>query len=284
MSSPVIHNPIGQWVGEHPAVVRVSKAGWLAKGIVYVLAGLLALVVAARSKGWSSASNDAKEASPTGAIKEIAHHRGGPVLLYALAAGMVLYALWRLVSAFLPGSTDAKGWVTRIGYVVSAVIYITLGITAFGLARTPAKPTDGNQTVSNTTDKLMDHSFGRWAIGIAGVIVIGAGIYRIVTGLKRDMNKELDLSALSPDRRRWTQRLGAAGEIGRGVGIGLIGFFLVRAAVTYNPDEATGLDGALRRMAVSSWGVAVVILVGLGFVAYGLFCALTFTARRLESP
>ena len=82
----------------------------------------------------------------------------------------------------------------------------------------------------------------------------------------------------------WTERLGAIGEVGRGVGIGLVGFFMVRAAVDYNAAEATGLDGALRRLATNTWGLVLVAVVGLGFAAYGVFCVSTFTRRRLQAP
>ena len=81
-----------------------------------------------------------------------------------------------------------------------------------------------------------------------------------------------------------TEIFGRVGEIGRGIGIGLVGFFLLRAAVTYDPNEATGLDGALRRLTTHNWGVLVVVIVGIGFAAYGVFCISTFTRRRLQAP
>jgi hypothetical protein len=40
----------------------------------------------------------------------------------------------------------------------------------------------------------------------------------------------------------------------------------------------------LRRLAVTSWGVVVVFVVGIGFAAYGVFCLATFTHRRLQAP
>jgi hypothetical protein len=89
---------------------------------------------------------------------------------------------------------------------------------------------------------------------------------------------------MSLERIRWTRRLGAIGEIGRGVAIGLIGIFLIRAAVTFNAAEATGLDGALRRIANNWWGLVAVAVVGIGFVAYGVFCLTTFQRRRLQAP
>ena len=279
------HSPVGRLTAEHPGVVKAGRAGWLAKGIVYLVAGYLALAIAARASGWSKSSTSGnQEASPTGAIKTIAGSTAGTMLLWLLAAGMLLYAAWRVVSALLPGDTDAKAWAQRIGYVVSAVVYTTFALSAIALARHASKSPNGNTKVTDISASVMKHTAGRLVIGVVGVVVIAAGIYRIVKGATMDMQDELDLSGMSASRSLWTRRLGAVGEIGRGVGIALVGFFLLRSAITYDAGQATGLDGALRRLATSSWGVIVVIVVGVGFAAYGLFCATTFTHRRLQAP
>jgi hypothetical protein len=262
--------------------VKIGRAGWLAKGIVYVIAGVLAVVVFLKSFGWASSSTN-EEASPTGAIKTVGHSSGGTFLLWVLAVGMLLYAAWRLVAAFMPGDDDAMSWVKRIGYVVSAVIYATFAITAISLARSSTASADGNSKVTSLTQRVMEHNAGRWLIGVIGAIVIGVGLYRLGKGFKQDVNDELDLGGMSPTRVRWTERLGAAGEIGRGIGIGLVGFFLMRAAITFDPGQATGLDGALRRLAEQSWGAIVVAVVGAGFICYGIFCLATFTHRRLQA-
>ena len=279
------HNPVGRLTSDHPGVVKFGRAGWFAKGVVYLVAGVLALSIAAKSSGWSNGATTAdNEASPTGALKTIAQMSGGALLMWVLAAGTLLYAAWRVVSALLPGGTDAKAWVMRIGYLVSAVIYITFAVTAISLARSARANPDGNATVNSISDGVMTHSGGRLVIGVVGAITIAAGLYRLVKGVRGDVTDELDLSSLSPQRRRWSERLGALGEIGRGLGIGLIGFFLLRAAVTYDAAQATGLDGALRRLATETWGLFVVVVIGVGFAAYGLFCVATFTHRKLQAP
>lgn len=204
--------------------------------------------------------------------------------MWLLALGMVIYAGWRILSALIPGGTDAKAWITRIGYVVSAVVYITFAFTAISLALRPPTDPDGNAKVTSISGTIMDHTGGRLLIGLVGAIVISAGIYRFVKGVKLDVSGELDLSGMSASRLRWTKRLGAIGEVGRGIGIGLVGFFLMRSALTYDKRQATGLDGALRRLATESWGLVVVVVVGIGFTAYGIFCLATFTRRRLEAP
>ncbi len=267
------HNPVGRLASDHPAVVKFGRAGWFAKGVVSLMTGVLALFIAAKASGWSSAVTAPNpEASPTGALKTIAQMSGGALLMWVLAGGMLAYAAWRVVSALLPGGSDAKAWVMRVGYLVSAVIYTTFAMTAISLARSGRANPNGNSKVTSLSDSLMAHSGGRVVIGVVGAITIAAGLYRLVKGVRGDVTEELDLSALSAQRRRLTVRLGSVGEIGRGLGIGLIGFFLLRAAATYNPAEGTGLDGALRRLATETWGVWVVVAIGVGFSAYGLFC------------
>lgn len=280
-----VANPVGHLAAEHPGVVKVGRAGWFAKGVVYVIAGLLALQVAAKASGWSKTpATGTQEASPTGAIKTVAESGGGVLLLWLLAIGMLLYAAWRVVSAFLPGGHDAKARAKRIGFLASAVIYTTFAISAIALARRSQTDPNGNKKVTDISASMMTHTLGRLVIGVVGVIVIAVGIYRLSKGVKLDVADELDLSGMSPARVTWSKRLGAVGEIGRGIGIGLVGFFLLRSAITYNANEATGLDGALRRLATTGWGVFVVIVVGIGFAAYGLFCLATFTHRRLQAP
>jgi uncharacterized protein DUF1206 len=281
-----IHNPVGKLTAEHPGVVKIGRAGWFAKGVVYVLAGYLALAVAAKAGGWAKGPTTGdQEASPVGAVKTVAGSGGGgTVLLWLLAIGMLLYAAWRVVSALLPGGKDAKAWAHRIGYIASAVMYSTFALTAIALARRTPTDANGNHKVTDISASFMTHSFGRVVIGAVGVIVIAVGLYRISKGVKMDVEDELDMSGVSATRRRWTERLGAIGEVGRGIGFALVGFFLLRSAMTYDANEATGLDGALRRVAVHSWGVFVVVIVGIGFAAYGIFCLATFTHRRLQAP
>lgn len=277
-------NPISRVAAGHPILVKIGRVGWFAKGVVYVLAGVLALFVVGRSFGWTDSSANGDEASPTGAIKEISGTSGGTFLLIALAIGMFLYAAWRLATVLFPGRTDTEEMVKRAGYLVSAMLYVTFGITALILINTRNAKVDGNETVKDITTRMMTNDVGRWAVGIIGAILIATGIYRIFKGMKVDVTEDINMGGMSSQRARWARRLGSIGEVGRGVALGLIGFFLIRAAVEFDAAEATGLDGALRRLALESWGPLVVAGIGLGLVAYGLFCILTFTRRRLQAP
>ena len=138
--------------------------------------------------------------------------------------------------------------------------------------------------LSSISARLLDSTAGRFALGAAGAVAIGAGLYRIMKGAKGDVTQELDLSGMSAKRRSVTRRLGMIGEVGRGIGIGVIGIFLLRAAVFINANEATGLDGALRRLTRNAEGRAVVVVVAVGFLLYGVLCVETFNRRTLQAP
>ncbi|MBA3303458.1 MAG: DUF1206 domain-containing protein, partial [Acidimicrobiia bacterium] len=77
------------------------------------------------------------------------------------------------------------------------------------------------------------------------------------------------------------ERLGVVGHCARAVVFAVVGWFLVRAAVEYDPDEARGLAGALRTLAAEEWGSVVLWLVALGLVAYGAFAALSARHQKL---
>ena len=114
---------------------RSARLGWVAKGVVYLVVGLLAVPIAIdglRDDGTQSSSG---EASQTGAVTKIAETSFGTVTLWVIAIGLALYVLWRLISILLPAENTAKAWLTRVGYLVSALVYSALAWTALQFAQ-----------------------------------------------------------------------------------------------------------------------------------------------------
>jgi len=90
-----------------------------------------------------------------------------------------------------------------------------------------------------------------------------------------------DALAVGEFEERAVQVIGIAGLAARTVVFGLIGWFLVKAAIEYDPQEAVGLDGALARLAEAPYGPVLLGFTAAGLIAYGLFCVAQARYRRV---
>ena len=70
---------------------------------------------------------------------------------------------------------------------------------------------------------------------------------------------------------------------GRGVVIGIAGGFLVVAALQSDPEEATGLGGALQALLREPFGPWLLGAAALGLVAYGLLMLAVARYGRIAS-
>jgi hypothetical protein len=86
---------------------------------------------------------------------------------------------------------------------------------------------------------------------------------------------------MRPEVKRWIGRLGTTGHLARMVVFGLVGVFLIRAAVDYNPRKAVGLDGALAKVVHASYGSYLLGIVALGLIAFALFSLSDARYRRI---
>jgi len=272
---------VEQLTRDHPALVVVARAGWLAKGLVYGLAGVLAIPIAMDKLPRSGDAS--QEASQSGAIARLADSSAGAAALWAVAIGLGLYVIWRVVSILLPAENSPKAWVTRVGYAVSALTYTALAWSAISFAsnRSKARETE-NSRVEQFTSDLMEHSGGRWLVGLLGALLICVGAYFAHKGATASFRKELRESGVGPFSTKQIVRIGQVGWCARAAMMALLGFFLIRAAVQFSPDEAEGLDGALRRLADESWGTLMVLAIGIGLLIYGFFCVISAPIQRLR--
>lgn len=270
----------GAFVRRHPELVTLGRIGWVAKGIVYALTGVLAITIATNRFGGTEG-----EANQTGAISKIAQQQYGPTLLWLLAIGLFVYSAWRLVTVALPADNDAKAWVTRIGYAVSAIVYVALGFTAISIARNPGKAGEAQQRedakVEQLTADVLGWTGGRWLVGLVGLVVLGIGVAFAWKGIGGSFAKQVENRSVGPVPWHVIKKMGVVGWIGRGAMMGLIGWFVLRAAIEFDPSEAHGLDESLRRVADEPLGTALVLVVAIGLLVYGAFCLVTAPSVKL---
>lgn len=244
-----------------PWVERLARLGYAAKGVVYLVIGILA-VEGALGRGGGPTNTQ-------GALAVILQQPFGRFLLGLVGVGLAGYALWRLATAVFDPErqgTDAKGILTRIGYAISGLAYGALAYTAFRLLSGTAL-NRSNMAVT-WTSKLLSMPWGQWLVGLVGAAVIGVGLYGLYTAATAGFRKHMDLHGAHTNA---VVGLGRFGYAARGVVFGAIGAYLIRAAVTFNPQQARGLQGAQTALAGQPGGPWILLAVALGLIAYGLF-------------
>lgn len=264
-------------VRERPWLQSAGRLGWVAKGVVYLLFGATATQIARQEP-----SDD--DASPSGALNRIMEQPGGRVLLAVLAVGLVLYFAWRVLSVAVIRDHDVSAWAHRIGYAFSASFYALLAVTA---ARTVAagREQGRDNTVERLSRALMESSAGRMLVLLGGAVTIAVGAYFIVRkAAMRSFVDDLDGIGDHSDGMvdRSIVAAGVAGWFGRGVVTVLVGVFVARAAIQFDPDDARGFDGALRTVAATAWGTALVWVCAIGLMLYGAFCLVSHRYRSLQ--
>lgn len=250
----------------------LARAGFIARGLIYGIVGVLAVQLAAGVAGTT--------ASQQGAMQAIASQPFGRVLLIVVAIGLGGYGMWRLIHALLgygPESSDTS--FERLAALGSGIVYAGLCAVAVEIAL--GADSTGSAGAQKTTAGVFSWPAGTWLVGIGGAVLIGIGLYQGYRGLSRDFLEDSKTEQMSAPIRRWIKWIGTIGHLARMVVFGLIGTFLIKAAVEYNPKTAVGLDGALARIVHQSYGPFLLGLVAAGLIAFGLYSLSDARYRRI---
>ncbi|MER6675189.1 DUF1206 domain-containing protein [Streptomyces sp. NPDC000983] len=256
-----------------------ARAGLAARGVIYLLVGVLALQIAFGDGG--------EQADRQGALAEISGQPFGSVLLWALGIGLVGMAVWRLSEAAF-GSADPDGRKAhkRALALVRCVFY---GFVAFSVLRFAAGGGSGSGSGSGSGDQesrditatALELPAGQWLVGVGGAVIIGAGVWIGVQAVRREYRETLKLGEMSRAGRRLTDVTGVGGGVARGAVFAALGVFAVQAAVDYEPDKAKGMDDTLRTFADTAFGPSLLACVAFGLLLFGIFSFVLARRRRV---
>ena len=267
-----------QQAGSSETARKVVLAGWAAKGVVYLALAYLVLQMA-----FGSAT---EEASTTGALQKIAESAPGKITLVVLGVGLLAFAVGRVLEVTTLARPEIDGK-DKAQAAVLALVYASLAFTAFsivGLAGSSSSSSGGgSSTEQQGSSFLFGLPGGRYLVGLVGLIVIAVGVNAALKGVRQDFLPTLRTGEMSSSIRKATTRLGTAAYVTKGAILALVGYFFVQAAVTYDPQEARGLDAALREVAQQSWGQVALIAIAIGLLAYAGFAFLESRYRKVGS-
>lgn len=265
-----------QWLKnalENPWLKRFILIGYVAKGILYFLIGVLAIRAA------TIAGEEAAGTYKT--LVTLGRQPLGGLFLVLLAIGLVGYVLRRLLQAILdPGHSNSYSFrriVQRLGYVMSGISYAGVAYSALNITLELGESDD---TIEDLAEELFEQPFGEWIIFAGGIAVVAIGasyIYGAYTGsyvsefCSRELHHKFERLAIAS---------GKIGVAARGVAFVLTGSFLAQAALFADIDLAGGLENAFRTISLQPLGWLWLEVIGVGFIAYGLYMFVSVRYRR----
>ena len=241
----------------------LARAGFFARGLMYIVIGWIALQVAFGKTG--------QQADRTGALHELSGKPFGAVALWILVIGFFGMALWRLAEAVYGAADGGRKATARLSALARALIYSVLGYGVLKYAIGAGAPQSSDQQSQDLTATLLRHTGGQALVVIIGLAFIGGGLYVGYQAWRERFRRGLELGQLRPRTRRIVEWLGKAGGVARGIVFVTAGIFLVVAAVDYKPRQAKGVDSSLRALAATPAGPWLLVLVAIGLIMFGLF-------------
>jgi Domain of Unknown Function (DUF1206) len=252
----------------------MARVGLLSRALVYCLVGALVIEIAIKGRASSSANSE-------GAFAEIAKQPTGHEILGLVCAGLAAYALWRFVEAvsMRPQGESKSGW-ARLGWACIGVVYVFLCVDVVELI-TGSSTNSPDQHPASFAAGILRLPLGPELLGLiaAGVAVGGGGL--IVWGLTHDYSKDLKARQKISMGIRTTHVTGVVGNVARGIAVLLVASSFFTSVVSGDPMRAKSLDAALRSLSRTQTGLPVLVIVGIGLVAFAVYSALEAWLRQV---
>lgn len=248
-------------VGQHPALEALARGGYAVNGVLHLILALIAVQIGIGAGG---------EADQAGALEAVQEAPMGAALLWVGVLGYAGLALWQMLEAavgFHPGS-DTASWAARAKDAAKGGVYAALAWTASVFA--VGSSTDSGEQTSVFTGTMMSAPLGRVFVLVVGLGVLGVAGYHVHKGANRAFLEDLAGNA-GGDLGRAVTWSGTIGYVAKGIALAVVGLLFGYAAWTADARESTGLDGALKTLAESTAGTAVVGVIAAGLLAYGLY-------------
>ena len=257
---------------------RLARAGLVARGLLYVVVGILATQVAA--------GHDEVRPDKQGALQAVVRQPFGRILVLLLAVGFAGYAAWRFVEAAVgpadqQGDDGAKMKVKRVGYFLRGGLYAFFFASAVKLFIWSNSVAGNEGAEADWTGRVLDWPGGTWLVQAVGLGALGAGLYIGWRGVSGKFRKRLKALEMGSAVRVWVRAVGTVGMVARMLVTIMIGVFLIAAARQHDPNQAVGIDGALKRLADRSYGPTLLVVVAIGLGAYGLYSFAEARYRRV---
>ena len=257
----------------------IARVGYIAKGTVYGLLGVIAAKAAVETGNSAPGKQDV--------FQSLLNAPFGRLLLGLAAVGILCYVGWRVIQVFMDPEgkgDDWKGIAARVAFAISGLIYLALsarmGMFALRGHASDAGDGAGEGSGPRYAGAVMEWPGGWLLVMAVGLVFLGVAahhFYRAWTAKFMDSYKHAEMS---DGERKFAKIVGRYGIAARGVTFTLVGLFLMSAGWEVNAGKVRGLEGALEAFNGRTLGWVALAVVSVGLISYGLYCFTRAKYRR----
>ena len=258
-----------------PWVTPIVRLGYAAKGIIYLLIGLLAVRLAFGFQG-------GRVTDASGALRVLMNQPFGLFLITAIGIGILAYATWQITEGLLDTrgkGGGARGWTDRALTIIKGVVYGAVGWEAMrmvlGMRGTSQDADD------YARDVMQVPVIGRWFFALIGIGVSIYGVVQVWKAFRNQFDDDLDAERMRSETGAWVLTMGRIGTAARGVILTVMGMLLARAGFDRSPSKAGGLDESLWTLMSQPYGTWLLAAAAAGLVCFGIFQLLHWRYARI---
>lgn len=256
-------------------LVVVARGGYAARGVLYLIIGIFALLAALDS-------TRAKDSHRS--LEALLSQPFGYVLVGLVVAGLLAFAAWRVLQAIRDvdhHGTEIKGWVIRAGLLAGGVANGALAFFALGLLVSGIR-SSGNSGGGQTKDllaHLLSWEHSNLLVYLIALVPLGVGIAHIIKGWKATFEKYFEADE---DVMRYVRPVSRFGLIARGVVFIEIALLLMISGSTYQAMDPPGMKEALDALQNLPAGGLILMVMALGMIAFSVYSLSEAAWRKIN--
>ena len=255
-----------RWIG------WLGRIGFAAQGTCFAIIAVLALELAFGNRG--------RLTDPRGAFVVLAAGGWTRVLLLFLAIGFGGYSIWRFAQAIFDrgGMGSSPGGLGRraiqLGQALLYALLTAAAVRVLGGARTEG-------SAKRAASGILGWPAGAELVGAIGAALAVIAVVNVYWGLSGRFMESLSKDRAEAFVEPLLKAVGKVGFCALGFVLGVVSWFLLKAAVDFNAGKVVSLGGAMARLARADYGDWLLTAVAAGLLAYGVFGLLQARYHRV---
>ncbi|MDT0642454.1 DUF1206 domain-containing protein [Zunongwangia sp. F363] len=248
--------------------------GCISTGVIYVAVGVIAILSLLRIKQGGASENSF--------LLSLSNYTFGNVLVFLILLGMLSYFAWRIYESVKDPYKYGSNWRGlghRAGICLSSLADGLIAYSAFMvlLGLSEFEETGRPEQQREMIGGMLHKNWGEWLVISLGIVIMGTALVQLFYGMTRGYRERLDIARYRKEWKKLIFLLAKIGYLCRGIILGIIGFFFIKAGFTDNEQYVVNTDKAFNFIG-DHWGKLPFALVAVGTVCYGLFMfAMGFT-------